>query len=150
MLKVTYEVKVWVGGTDDIPAIGLSGGVCTWSREVGILSDEWWGGISSTVDISSSGNYETYSPTSVNIMKSKIVEKTLNNYGLTLTGKRLEIHEITSTTRILYRGIIDKMAYSGNNEVKISVSHLVNKYNTNLTNKVGKDYTYLVYGNDVD
>ncbi|MCP4274200.1 MAG: hypothetical protein GY781_19935, partial [Gammaproteobacteria bacterium] len=42
------------------------------------------------------------------------------------------------------------MAYSGNNEVKISVSHLVNKYNTNLTNKVGKDYTYLVYGNDVD
>ena len=149
MVKVTYEVKVWVGGTDDIPAIGLSGGVCTWSREIGILHDEWWGNISSMIDVSSSGNYETYSPTSVEIVKNKIVEKTLNNYGLTLTGKRIEIHEITTAVRVLYRGVIDKMTSSGNT-VKIAVSHLTNKYNTNLTNKVGKDYSYLVYGSNVD
>lgn len=149
MIKVDYVVKLYIGGNTDIGSVFLSGGVCQWSISTGILEDNWWGNISSNVDVSSSGNYESYSPTKIKIVKSKIVEKTLNNFGLTMIGKRVEILEVSSTTRIIYRGVVDKLTEYGNT-TEINVSHLVNKYSANLTSMYGSKYSTLVYGVDVD
>jgi len=150
LLKVDYQVLVFVGGTTDIPAIGLLDGVCTWDNTTGILAEEWWGVLSNSVDISLGGNYEVYSPTTIKILSTSSVEITLANYGLTLSGKRVEIHEnSTLGTTIIRRGVIGHETVVGNN-ISLAVSHVVNKYNANLTPRIGDDYSHLVYGDGVD
>jgi len=150
MLKVEYKVLVFVGGTTDVPSIFLESGVCTWDNSTGILAEEWWGVLSNSVDISLGGQYEVYSPTTIKMLSTSSVETTLANNGLTMAGKRVEIHEIsTFGTTIIRRGIIGNDSVVGNS-ITIGVSHVVNKYNANLTPRIGDEYSYLVYGEDVD
>jgi hypothetical protein len=150
MLKVDYSVKVYVGGSVDLPAIFLESGVCTWDNTTGILADKWWGSLTNSVDISYGGNYEAYSPTTVNINASSMVETTLKNSGLSLINSRIEILETSSFgTRIEKRGVITGLPAVGN-EVSIQVSHVVNQYSTNLTKRFGGDYAYMVYGDSVN
>ena len=149
MLKVDYTVNVYVGGNVDIPEINLVSGVCSWDNESGILDNKWWSTLASSVDISYSGNYEVHSPTTIKIIKVALVETTLKNNGLSLVGKRIEIVESTiHGDRILKRGIIGELPVTGNT-VEISVSHVTNKYNSNLTSRFGDEYGYLVYGDNV-
>lgn len=157
MRKLDYIVRVFVGGTDTVSSIGLADGVCTWAtadQTLGILTDNWVSGVSDSVDISVSGNYAKYSSPTVRIIKSKIVEATLNNYNLTLTGSRIEIIETDSATQMfpielmLFRGVILNPKTTGN-IVSLPISHMTNYYSTQLTPAVGDDYSPFVFGSSV-
>lgn len=148
-----FKVKVYVGGTTDIPSIGLVSGVCTWetsNQSQSILAEEYVSTIDDSVDISVSGNYARYSDCVVSIMKSAIVEQTLSNNGLTLTGKLIELIETDGVTEeITRRGVVKNVVCNGNN-YDITVSHLANYYNTPMTPRIGENNSSLVYGDSVD
>lgn len=147
--KITYDVNVYVGGTDTDSNIGLEPGLCSWSTDdmsLGVLADNWITGISDKVDITVAGNYTQYSSPTLKLVRSKNIETILSAYGLKLTGSRIEIIEHCGTSSIvLFRGVVLNPRIVGN-ELSLPLSHVANYYNSQLAPRIGDNYSPLVFG----
>ena len=153
MIKKDYIVRIYTGSTLDDAEIGMLSGVIEWKTDgsgFSAMSEDWLTSVRESVDITMSGNEQKYTNIDINIRKSANVETRLNNNGLSLNGKLIEIYETGDgvTEYLFRRGVIISIPEEGNN-VQLNVSHLSNYYSSFLSKRVGDSYAPMVYGDSV-